>query len=169
MTRQIAVAATALVLLSGTLPAQRDSLRRAARGQILPGAKPNARLNNPGRGAEKDEANLPVRQQVQQAFRARVRQELNLDQPKARRLNQTEQSFTRQRNELNRSEKETRQGLAAAMQDSTPDQGKIDQYLEPARAGGSTSAPTSSRPNRRNFRVFSRRCSGRSTRRSRSS
>ncbi len=131
MTRQLAVAATALMLLSGTLPAQRDSARRAARGQILPGGKPKARLNALGRGAAQpqDQANLPVRQQVQQAFRARIRKELNLDQPKMRRLNLTEQSFTRQRNELNRSERETRQGLAAAMQDSTPDQGKIDQYL----------------------------------------
>ena len=131
MTRQLAVAAMALVLSSGMLPAQRDSARRAARGQILPGGKAGARLNNPGRaaGRAEDQANLPVRQKVRQAFLARVRQELNLDQPKMRRLNQTEQSFNRQRNELNQSERQTRQSLAAAMQDSTPDQGKIDGYI----------------------------------------
>jgi hypothetical protein len=127
VTRQFAVAATALVLLSGSLAAQRDSVRRAARGQILPGGKAG-RLNNPPRGSA-DQANLPLRQQVRQAFQARVRNELNLDQPKMRRLNQTEQSFTKQRNELGKSERETRQALATAMQDSTPDQGKIDGYI----------------------------------------
>jgi Spy/CpxP family protein refolding chaperone len=67
---------------------------------------------------------------VQQAFRNRVRQLLNLDQPKMRRLNQTEQGFNRQRTELNQSERQTRLALAAAMQDSAgPDQGKIDQYI----------------------------------------
>jgi hypothetical protein len=116
------------MLLSGTLPAQRDSVRRAARGQILPGGKAGARLDR-GRAAAKGEANLPVRQQVRQAFLARVRDELKLDPPKMRHLNQTEQSFTRQRNELNLSERQTRQALAAAMQDSTPDQGKIDGYI----------------------------------------
>jgi hypothetical protein len=125
VTRRFAVAATALVLLSGTLSAQGDSLRRAARSQILPGGKPGARLN-PGGVAAKDQANLPVRQQVRQAFQARIRDELNLDQPKMRRLNQTEQSFNRQRSEVGQSERQTRLALAAAMQDSTPDQGKID-------------------------------------------
>jgi hypothetical protein len=76
-----------------------------------------------------DQANLPLRQQVRQAFQARIRQELNLDQPKMRRLNQTDQSFQRQRNELGQSERQTRQALATAMQDSTPDQGKIDGYI----------------------------------------
>ena len=129
MTRQIAVAATALMLLSGTVHAQRDSVRRAARGQIIPGGKAG-RLNNPARGGGRaDQANQPLRQQVRQAFQARVRQELNLDQPKMRRLNQTEQSFTRQRSEIGQSERQTRQALAAAMQDSTPDQGKIDGYI----------------------------------------
>lgn len=130
MTRQIAVAAMALMLLSGTVHAQRDSVRRAARGQILPGGKQVGRLN-PGRaaGRAENQANQPLRQQVKQAFQARVRQELNLDQPKMRRLNQTEQNFTRQRSEIGQNERQTRQALATAMQDSTPDQGKIDGYI----------------------------------------
>jgi hypothetical protein len=59
-----------------------------------------------------------------------VREVLSIDQATTRRLFQTDQGFNRQRAELNKSEKETRVALAAAMQDSgTVDTAKIDQYI----------------------------------------
>jgi periplasmic protein CpxP/Spy len=131
VTRRLATAALTLVVLAAPATAQ-DSSRRALRvqRQQLP-ARPGARGGGRAAGARAlDEANAPLRQQVQLAFRNRVRQELNLDQPKMRRLNQTEQGFNKQRNELLQTERQTRLALLAAMQDSAgPDQPKIDQYI----------------------------------------
>ena len=131
MKRQVAGAATALMLLGGALSAQGDTSRRALRAQeqlpVRPGARAAGR-EAPGRAAAPGE--LPLRQQVQQAFRNRVREVLNLDQPQMRRLNQTEQRFNRERAELTQSEKQTRLAMAAAMDDTAShDPAKIDQYI----------------------------------------
>jgi hypothetical protein len=131
VTRQLAGAATALMLLGGTLSAQGDSARRALRAQgqlpVRPGARAGGRAALGGAAAPGE---LPLRQQVQQAFRNRVRQVLNLDQPQMRRLNQTEQRFNRERAALTQSEKQTRLSLAATMDDTAHlDPAKIDQYI----------------------------------------
>ena len=133
LTRPLAVAASALILLAPALSAQGDTARQPQRAQTQLPARAGGRLGGAGRGAlarGAAQGDAPLRQQVQQAFRNRVRQLLNLDQPKMRRLNQTEQGFNRLRTELNQSERQTRLALAAAMQDSAgPDQGTIDQYI----------------------------------------
>ena len=131
MTRRLAGAATALMLLGGTLSAQGDTSRRALRAQGQLPTRPGAPVGGRaalGRAAAQDE--LPLRQQVQQAFRNRVREVLNLDQPTMRRLNQTEQRFNRERAALTQNEKQTRLALAASMDDSANvDPTKIDQYI----------------------------------------
>jgi hypothetical protein len=127
--RHVAVAATALMLCGHTLSAQIDTSGRRAQRAQLPA---RGRLDRAGaaRAAPKQQKELTPRQLVQQAFRARVRDVLKIDQEKTRRLFQTDQSFNRQRAQLVQSERQTRIALAAAMQDSgAVDQGKIDQYI----------------------------------------
>lgn len=132
VTHRTTGALAALLLFGGTLTAQTDTSRRTQRAQTqLPG-RGGGRLGGGGRAARAaDAADVPLARQVRQAFQNRVRQELKLDQPKMRRLNQTEQSFTKQRAEVNQSERQTRVSIAAAMQDSAgPDQAKLQQYID---------------------------------------
>jgi hypothetical protein len=128
------MAVAALLLLGGTVSGQTDTARRPQRAQTqLPGRANGRPVGGGGRAGlarPAEQNNLPIARQVRQAFQNRVRQELNLDAPKMRRLVQTDQRFDVQRRELNQSEKQTRVSLAAVMQDSAgPDQGKVDQYL----------------------------------------
>lgn len=69
---------------------------------------------------------------VRQAFAGVVRRELKLNDDDMRRLQQVDDKYQLQRNQLNRSEREARQGLRAALEDTTgaPDQSKVDDYLK---------------------------------------
>src|SRR5262249_21144896 len=131
VTRSLAMACTALVMIGTALPAQRDTAsRRAQRAQGQFPVRGGARAAGRGAVAREAQKDLPRRQMVQQAFRNRVREVLNLDQAKTRRLFQTDQDFNRQRAALNQSERQARVALAAAMQDSgSIDQSKVDQYI----------------------------------------
>ena len=129
MIRHVTGAVAALVLLGGSLSAQVKPRRGrvevpAPRGERAPAPAPE----RGGRAAAPGEQ--PLRQQVQQAFRNRVREVLNLDQPKMRQLNQTEQRFNRERADLLISERQTRFAMKAALDDTTNrDPHKIDQYI----------------------------------------
>jgi hypothetical protein len=132
--RHLTGAATALVLLCGlrgSLSAQVKPVKpvkpRREQVQVPVPAEGRAPARAGRAGVPADQ---PLRQQVQQAFRNRVREVLNLDQPKMRQLNQTEQRFNRERADLTRSERETRVAMKTALDDTTNrDPHKIDQYI----------------------------------------
>ena len=136
MIRHLTGAATALVLLSGSLSAQAKPAK-PRRGQVQVPVPAGGRAQAPapapapgraGRAASPDVQ--PLRQQVQQAFRNRVREVLNLDPQKMRQLNQTEQRFNRERGDLLKNERQTRVAMKAALDDTTNrDPHKVDEYL----------------------------------------
>jgi Spy/CpxP family protein refolding chaperone len=69
-------------------------------------------------------------QQIRQRFGGVVRRQLNLDQSKWQQFDRVDKQFQRQRNQIQRDERESRLGLKAAMQDTAnADQAKIAQYL----------------------------------------
>jgi len=129
--RHLTGAATTLLLLCGlcgSLSAQVKPVK-PRRGQVQVPVPADGRA--PGRaGRAGTPADQPLRQQVQQAFRNRVREVLNLDPQKMRQLNQTEQRFNRERSDLLKNERQTRVAMKAALDDTTNrDPHKVDQYL----------------------------------------
>jgi hypothetical protein len=118
-----------LMLLGGSVWAQGDPGARRAGAQVQAPVRPGGRLASPAK-SEQATGDQPLRQQVNLAFRNRIREVLNLDQPKMRQLNQTEQRFNRERSDLTKSEKQTRLAMAAALDDTASrDPNKIDQYI----------------------------------------
>jgi hypothetical protein len=87
--------------------------KAAAQGQI-----PNARQQ-------------ALAKQVREAFAGVVKRQLSLTDDQSRRLQQVENRYQKDRNELNRDERQARLDLKAALEDSTasPDQAKVDDYL----------------------------------------
>ncbi|HMA24682.1 MAG TPA: hypothetical protein VKP00_11825 [Gemmatimonadaceae bacterium] len=83
-----------------------------------------------GRGTPNDRQALERR--VRQAFAGVVRRQLNLDAAQMQNLQRVDQKFEQQRRVVLRDERDARQNLRAAMQDSTghADQDKIAQYLD---------------------------------------
>lgn len=98
-------------------------------------ARPNRDvLGRPGRGQLGDSA-PPAEQQalvrrLRQAFGGVVRRQLNLNDENWQKFERVDRQFQRQRNQLQRGERQTRFALKAAMEDTAGvDQNKIAQYL----------------------------------------
>jgi hypothetical protein len=69
--------------------------------------------------------------QVRQAFAGVVKRELNLNDDQMRHVQQVDDKYQLQRNQLNRDERDARQGLKAALEDSAsaPDQARVEGYM----------------------------------------
>ncbi|MGH7617345.1 MAG: hypothetical protein ACREPM_08975 [Gemmatimonadaceae bacterium] len=129
--RSMLAVAVASVFVAAPVAAQRDTMRPLVRAQLRQQLPPQQ-----GRGAGRAgraalaPGQVPPQRLVRQAFNNAVRRQLNLDQPKMRRLNQTEQQFDQQRRQVSQGERQTRLALRAAMEDTTGrDRDKIDGYI----------------------------------------
>lgn len=97
-----------------------------------------ARINQQGgRGGRDGQPPLSPNQQmmirrVRQAFGGVVKRELNLNDEQLQRVTQVDDKYQLQRNQLNKGERETRQGLKQALEDTVnaPDQGKVAAYMD---------------------------------------
>ena len=108
-----------------TLPPLRPGL--AARpGRANAGPLAAARQ---GQALDPQERQAAIRQ-IRQAMARRIRNQLALSPDQFRTLQTTEQKYDRQRNELQRQERDTRVALRGAMLDSVRDQTKIAGYLD---------------------------------------
>jgi Spy/CpxP family protein refolding chaperone len=67
---------------------------------------------------------------VRQALAGVVRKQLGLNDEQMLKLQRVDQKYDQQRRAMLRSERQTRQALRIAMQDSTPDQEKIARYMD---------------------------------------
>jgi hypothetical protein len=120
------VALGALIAWSTALSAQvPDSMRRGG----LPRGKG-------GRGLQQGQGNRPLEdrpmmeRRVQQAIAQTVRRQLNLDDDKMRQLQRTTTKFENERRMLLRDERDARQTLRLAIEDSaTTDQARIEQAM----------------------------------------
>jgi hypothetical protein len=84
-----------------------------------------------GRAAGRASAQQPLARELRQRFSGIVQKQLNLSDENARRLEKLDRQFERQRVELRRDEREARQGLQAALADTTNvDQDKIARYMD---------------------------------------
>ena len=82
-------------------------------------------------GAGRANAQQPLVRELRQRFNGVVRQQLNLNDEKARQLDRVDRQFEQQRNQLRRDEREARLGLQAAMADTANvEQAKIAQYMD---------------------------------------
>lgn len=67
---------------------------------------------------------------VRQALAGVVRKQLGLNDEQMLKLQRVDHKYDQQRRAMVRSERQTRQALRLAMQDSTPDQAKIARYMD---------------------------------------
>jgi hypothetical protein len=115
------LAAGLLLAASGLAAAQRpDSLARRGRA--------GARATQPAVPNPRQQA---LARDIRRAFSGVVRRQLGLNDEQARKLNDVDGRYQKQRNEVGRDEREARLALKAALEDSTakPDDGKIEEYL----------------------------------------
>ena len=124
--RVLPLVAGGLFVITSALGAQRaDSGRRglgarAARAELRAG---RAAGQKPNRRQLEDRARL--------ALGVAVRRQLNLDDQKMRKLQETDAKFEPERRNLTRDEREARQALKSAMEDSASgDQSKIDASMK---------------------------------------
>jgi Spy/CpxP family protein refolding chaperone len=113
-----------------------SSVAHAQGGRRNDTARPlgRERIGGAGRGARAgQQANgLPaLRREIRQRFGEVVKRQLSLTDELSQRLQQTDDKYQRQRQEITRDEREARQGLRMMLEDTTatPDAGKVDQYL----------------------------------------
>ena len=120
------VALSALIAWSTAMSAQvPDSLRRGGGGGRGKGARSQQQV--PG-GRVID--GRPMERRVQQAIAQTVRRQLNLDDEKMRQLERTTTRFENERRTLLRDERDARQTLRAAIEDSAAtDQSRIEQAM----------------------------------------
>lgn len=127
MRSRIWLAIGGLVVLSSTVAAQGgDTTTR--RGEI------RGRGGPPGGGGKRGQQlpldNRPLERRVQQAIAQAMQRQLNLDDEKVRQLQRTSAKFENERQQLLRDEREARQTLRRAIEDSTTtDQTKIEQAM----------------------------------------
>lgn len=137
--RRLAVAAALIVTVGGAVGAQsRDSMpprgrgaRGARAGQLLPNARARAGRDTPPPATAANANQQALARQVRQAFAGVVRRQLSLNDDQARRLQQVDDYYQKQRGEVNKDEREARLALKTALEDSTatPDQAKVDEYM----------------------------------------
>lgn len=120
------VALGALIAWSTAMSAQvPDSLRRG--GGLARGKGGRGQQQAPGgRGLD----GRPMERRVQQAIAQTVRRQLSLDDEKMRQLQRTTEKFENERRLLLRDERDARQTLRLAIEDSTAtDQARIEQAM----------------------------------------
>lgn len=127
--RSILAAFVASLLVLGASGVTHDAgAQRPGRGK--PGGRGAARMEK----EEQRDDRPALQREVRKAFAQAVRRRLNLNDDQMRQLQQVNSKYDVQRRQLLRSERQTRQGLAAAMRDSTiPDkerQQKVSQYMD---------------------------------------
>ena len=131
--RALHLVAGGLFFIASTLGAQRaDSGRRPlgprARAEIRAG---RAAAGRAGRGGDQKPNRLLLEGRARQALAVAVQRQLKLDDQKMQKLQQTDAKFDPERRNLTREEREARQTLKAAMEDSTStDQSKIDASMK---------------------------------------
>jgi hypothetical protein len=122
----------ALALVAGG--AANAGAQRAGRGNPAGRAARAAQQDERKQQQEKLDDRPALQRQVRQAFNQAVRRRLKLSDEQMRSLQQVNRKYDGQRRELLRSERTSRQGLAAAMQDTTvadqARQAKVSQYMD---------------------------------------
>jgi hypothetical protein len=138
---RVASLVVALILSSEVALAQGDTGRtappvgRGRGGRIGAPARPfaarKAQAAAAGQQMEPAERQAAIRQ-IRQAMNRKYRVTLGLNDQQMRTLNQSNQRYERQSNELLKSERETRRALIATMADTTSprDQGKINGFID---------------------------------------
>ena len=126
--RAVHLVAGGLFFITSALGAQRDSGRRGlgqrARAEIRAGRAA-------GRAAGQKPNRVALEGRARVALEVAVRRQLMLDDQKMQKLKETDAKFDPERRNLTREEREARQTLKAAMEDSTsPDQSKIDESMK---------------------------------------
>jgi Spy/CpxP family protein refolding chaperone len=112
-----------------------DAQGGAGRGETAAARRPvNRGLRAGGRAQLGDTGDVAGRQaiaaKIRQQFAAVVRRQLNLSDEKWRQFERVDRQFQKQRNQIQRDERQTRIALKTAMQDTANvDQAKIAQYL----------------------------------------
>jgi hypothetical protein len=105
------------------------SVSGAQEGRAGRGARADAQ-----RGAGRAAGQQPLVRELRQRFALVVRRQLNLSDENAKKLENADRKFERQRTALRRDEREARQGLRAALADTTiaddAKQAKIAQYMD---------------------------------------
>ena len=125
--RTLHLVAGGLCVITSALGAQRDSGRRP----LGPRARAEIRAGRAGRAAGQTPNRQLLEGRARVALRNAVQRQLGLDEPKMQKLQQTDAKFEPERRNLTRDEREARQALKAAMEDSTsPDQSKIDASMK---------------------------------------
>jgi hypothetical protein len=108
--------------------------QRAGRGNPAGRAARAAQQEERKQPPEKVDDRSALQRQVRQAFNQAVRRRLNLNDEQMRNLQRVNRKYDEQRRDLLRSERSSRQGLAATMRDTTiadqARQAKISQYMD---------------------------------------
>ena len=132
MWKAFSLAAWMLLALGGAAAAQRPRPTVARPFVGRTGARGGHGGRSPEQNAGARSNQQALARQVRQAFAGVVRRQLSLTDDQAVQLRDVEQRFQQQRNQLQRDERQTRLGLAAAMQNSegAPDQGKVAQLMD---------------------------------------
>ena len=128
--RMIALAA-GLALGSGVVASAQDTaLRRGGGRAERKAARADARAGRAGQPAANPKQQA-LAKQVRQAFRGVVRKQLALNDEQVKKLNEVDDRFQLQRNEVNRDERQALLALKGALEDTSgnPDQAKVDEYM----------------------------------------
>jgi Spy/CpxP family protein refolding chaperone len=127
--RALAIAAVAILAFGGVASAQSSETTTVRPARGARGLGRGGRVLPRAGAGPKQQA---LAKQVRQAFAGVVRTRLNLTEAQSVQLQGVDQRFQKQRNQLGREERQSRQALAAALADSagTPDQAKISQYMD---------------------------------------
>lgn len=125
--RALHLVAGGLLALSSTVQAQAtDSGRRALAPQQRARAEARA-----GRGVGQAPNRLALERRARQALGVAIQRQLKLDDQKMRQLQRTDAKFEAERRALTRDEREARQTLKAAMEDSASgDPSKVDAAMK---------------------------------------
>ncbi|HEY7394973.1 MAG TPA: hypothetical protein VH559_09010 [Gemmatimonadaceae bacterium] len=126
--RALHLVAGGLLFITSVLGAQRDSGRRG----LGPRARAEIRADRAAARAAGQKPNrVALEGRARQALAVAVQRQLRLDDQKMQKLRETDAKFDPERRNLTRDEREARQALKAAMEDSTSaDQSKIDASMK---------------------------------------
>ena len=128
--RRVMSAVTGLLLTTGSIAmAQRSDTALRPRQRA-------ARIAAEGRAGRNGQPPISPQQQalvrqVRQAFAGVVKKQLSLNDEQMRRTLQVDDRYQKQRNQIGREEREAREGLKIALEDTVnaADQAKVDRYM----------------------------------------
>lgn len=110
-----------------------DTLRRGGGRAERMAARADARAAKLGRAGQPavNPKQQALAKQVRQAFQGVVKRQLSLNDDQVKKLNEVDDRFQLQRNEVSRDERQARLALKGALEDTTanPDQAKVDEYM----------------------------------------